>query len=94
MLFGQALDLIGDGSREEEELPAFRRQADEGIDVFEKARLQHLVGFVDDDPADAAEVERVAAAVIEETPRCADDDLRVAVQLLELIFDSFAADEA
>ena len=34
VLFGQAFDLVRDRSREEEELPPFRRQADEGIDIF------------------------------------------------------------
>ena len=34
MLLGQALDFVGDCCREEEELPPFRRQADEGIYIF------------------------------------------------------------
>ena len=34
VLFSQALDLVRNGSREKEELPPFRRQADERIDIF------------------------------------------------------------
>ena len=94
VLLGQAFDLIRDGGREEEELPPFRRQADEGIDVFQEAGLEHLVRFVDDDPADAAEVEGMAAAVVEEPAWCADDDVWMAVQFLQLILDGLAADEA
>ena len=50
MLFSQTADFIGDGGREEKQLSVGRRHGNEGVNVFQESRLQHLVGFIDDDP--------------------------------------------
>ena len=52
MLFSQTADFIGNRGREEKQLPAGRCHGNQRIDVFEKSRLEHLVGFIDNHPAD------------------------------------------
>ena len=94
VFFCQAADLGRKGGGEEEELPLFRRHTDELVHFFEKSRLQHLVGFVNDDMAHAAQIKGIAAAMVEKTAGRADNDLRMAVQLLQLIFNRLAADKA
>ena len=58
--------------------------AQDALDVVDEAHAQHLVGFVDDDGFELVELERLAAQVILDPPRRADDGVHAAAQLLQL----------
>ena len=78
----------------EEKLSFFRRHADELVDFFQKACRQHLVRFIHYNITGAAETEGIAPAMIQKPSRRADDDLRPAMELLQLVFYGLTADEA
>ena len=55
-----------------------RRFAENPLDFFDETHLQHLVRFIEDDHPDLVELERAAVEVIDEPSGRADDDLRIA----------------
>ena len=61
------------------------------LHFLDEAHLQHLVRFVEHDHADLDEVEAAAVEVIDEPPGRADDDVRAALEALELRNDRRAA---
>ena len=56
------------------------------LDVFQEAHVQHLVGFVQDQAFDLAQVQAAAVDVVDDSTWRADHDLRIAMQLSELHF--------
>ena len=64
---------------------------DDRIDVFGEAHVEHLVGFIEDQHFDEAEIERAAAQVIEHAAGRADDDFGAAPQRANLVIHRRAA---
>jgi hypothetical protein len=90
---GVALDLVGHRRREQQRLlrPWAMCEAI-ALDVLEEAHRQHLVALVEDEEADALEVEqRLAADVIEDAAGGADDDVHAGAELIDLLADRRAA---
>ncbi len=87
----QALDVRRDGGAEEEPLPALREGLEDGVEFASEAHRQHLVGFVEHEDTDAARVERLLAQVIEHAAGRAADDLRAALERLDLLAHRRAA---
>ena len=69
--------------REERDLSLLGCLVEHELNVVEEAHVQHLVGFVEYQAAQFAEVERTAFDVVDDSPR-SSDDLNPAPQLLEL----------
>ena len=84
-------DARREGRGEERRLPRRRRLGHDGVDVFGEAHVEHLVGFVEHEHFDGAELERAPAQVIEHAPRGADHDLRAAAQRADLVVHRRAA---
>ena len=64
---------------------------DDRVDVFGEAHVEHLVGFIEHEHLDQAEIERAAAHVIEHAARRADDDFGAAPQRANLVIHRRAA---
>ena len=67
------------------------QRAEDRLDVLGEAHVEHLVGLVEDDGADAVDVERPATEVVEDPTRGADDDVDAAFERLQLAEDRLAA---
>ena len=80
-----AADVIGHRRREERDLARGWRDAEDVLDVFDEAHLEHLVCFVEDQHLELGEVERAALDVVEHAPRCPDDDRRAGLEPAELL---------
>jgi len=61
--------------REERHLPRGRHLAQDPLDVFEEAHVQHLVRFVEDDHANRIESKGAATQMIHDASGRADDDV-------------------
>ncbi len=68
-----------------------RTAAQNLLDVRAKADVEHPVGLVENDEADAAEHQRTAADHVDYPAGRADDDLRPAPQMFDLLPDRLAA---
>src|ERR1019366_8672094 len=71
--------------------PALREGLEDGVEFASEAHRQHLVGFVEHEDTDAARVERLLAQVIEHAAGRAADDLRAALERLDLLAHRRAA---
>ena len=72
--------------------PAFPpASAEDVFDVLDEAHAQHLVGFVDDDGLELVELQGLAAQVVLNPARRADDGVHAAAQLLQLELHARAA---
>ncbi len=88
---GQFGDARRNGGREERGLPLGRHLLEDPLDVLDEAHVEHLVGLVEDDGADAVEVEGAAAHVVHDAAGRADDDVDALAQGAELALDRLAA---
>ena len=77
----QALDLRRHGGREEQRLPARRKQLADALDVGDEAHVEHAVGLVDDEDLDAGEQDLAAPEVVEQAARRGDQHVDAAVEL-------------
>ena len=57
------------GRREERGLALFRRGVENRFQIFGEAHVEHFVGFIQHHHADALEIERTSANVVERSPR-------------------------
>ena len=78
----------------QQRLPRLRAAAQDLLDVRPEADVQHPVGLVEDHEADAAEHQRAAADQVHHAAGRADDDLRPAAKVLDLLADRLAAEDA
>ncbi len=69
-------------------LSLFRERVGDRVELFGEAHREHLVGFVEDERFDVRRVERAAANVIEHAARRSDDDLRAALERVDLFRSS------
>ncbi len=81
----------GQGRGEERGLPLRRRRLEDGLELVGEAHVEHLVGLVEHDGLDAAEVERAAADVIERATRRGDDDVHAAAEDGDLLAEGLSA---
>ena len=89
--FRQLLNGLGHGSREQQGLTGAGRGGHDEVDVFDKAHVQHFVGFVEDDRRNMAQADGAALHVVDEAARRGDDDLRRFAQAAQLPFHILTA---
>ena len=70
----QRLDLRRHRRREAERLAVERRGAQDALDLRREAHIEHPVGLVEDDEADAAETQRRPLEVVDEPSGRRDDN--------------------
>ena len=81
---GQGDDRARHGGREEHGLPRVGRQREHPLDVGQEAQVEHLVGLVQHDGPDVAELQVALLGQVEQPARGADDDLDALAQRLDL----------
>ncbi len=83
-LVGEALDLVREGGREQQALARGRQQFENALDVGNEPHVEHAVGFVQHQHLDLAQLYGLLLDVVEEAPRCRDDDLDSGTQFGDL----------
>ena len=81
----QLVDALGHRRGEEHRLPRLGCLGEDGLDVLDEAHLEHLVGLIENDRLDLAELERSAIAQVERASRSGDDHVDAAAQGLDLL---------
>ena len=93
-----ALGELGNGrghrGRKHQRAAVFRRTFQNEFEVFAKAEIEHLVGFIQHDGAQGGNVERIAADVVADTAGRTDNDVRATLQSPALVADIHTADTA
>ncbi len=84
VLLRDAADLRGHRRREERDVLVVRGVGEDRLDVVGEAHLEHLVGLVEHEEAQLAEVERALLEVVHDAARGADDDVDAAAQRTQL----------
>ena len=84
MLLRDASDRRGQRGREQRDLASARNLLEDPLDVIDETHLQHLVGLVEHERRDAAEVEGAALDVIHDPTGRADDDVRATLEAHQL----------
>ncbi len=84
---------VGHGRREEGDLPAGGGLAEDPLDVLGEAHVEHLVGLVQDQGADALQVEVALTHVVHDSPGRPNDDVGAALQLANLHAEALTAVE-
>ena len=89
----KCLDAVRHRRGKQHELAVRGRRLEQRLDIFDETEAHHLIGLVEDDLVDLREVDRLAAQVVEQAARRADDELRVAAELLLLALDVLPAED-
>ena len=87
----QRQDGRGHRGREQESLSVARGLAQQALDVGQEAQIEHLVGLVEDEHLDEAQVQRPAVREVEEAAGGADHDVDARVEGAELVVVAGAA---
>ena len=91
VLVGDVSDPPGDSGREEANLKlvsALRLDLPEDlVNIFLESKLEHLVGLIQDDGLDAAEVDVTSLDVIQDTASGSDEEVNSASELSGLVLD-------
>ena len=91
VLVSDISDPPGDSGREEANLKlvsALRLDLPEDlVDIFLESKLEHLVGLIQDDGLDAAEVDVTSLDVIQDTASGSDEEVNSASELSGLVLD-------
>ena len=90
---GQALDLVGEGRREQQVLSTRRQFGQYATDVMDKAHIQHAVRFVQHEDFNFIKTDGVLMFKIQQTARGGDEDVDAAAQLHHLRVDTHAAED-
>ncbi|CUS45248.1 hypothetical protein MGWOODY_Smn1605 [hydrothermal vent metagenome] len=77
---GERDDRLGHGRREEQCAALIGRRVEDLLEILAEAHVEHLVGLVEDDCLERAEIERAALDMVAQAARRADDDMRAARQ--------------
>ena len=80
VLAGQAVDRGRHGRGEERHLTRIAGLTEDLLDVLGEAHLEHLVGLVEDEVLEAAELEGALLEVVDDATGGADDDLGSALE--------------
>ena len=75
VLAGELADLAVERGREEHRLAVARDRLDDPVDLRLEAHVEHAVGLVEDEDADAAQVEQAAVDQVLEAAGRRDDDV-------------------
>ena len=81
---GQALDLVGEGRREQQVLSTRRQFGQYATDVMDKAHIQHTVRFVQHEDFNFIKTDGVLMFKIQQTARGGDDNMRGMLQGISL----------
>ena len=81
---GERRDARRERRGEQRRLAHFRSRREDRVEVLGESHVEHLVGLVEDERAEAAESERAAVHVVERAPGRRDDDVHPALQRLQL----------
>ncbi len=84
-------DGAGHRGREQHRVAVGRGGGEDRLDVLEEAEVEHFVGLVKHDCLGVREIQRALLRQINESARCADDDLGALRQLLDLRLVGLAA---
>ena len=76
----QFRDFFRHGGREHQRATLRRGRSKDIFQIVAEAQIQHLVGFVQHGSAQARQVQRFAVDMVAQTARCADHDMRAAIQ--------------
>ena len=91
---GHIADHAIERGGEQQGLALGRGGSDDGVDVFGKAHVKHAVSFVEDQHFDVRELDLAPIQVIKQTAGGGDDDVALALELLDLGEHRCAANEA
>jgi len=89
---GQGRDVLGDRCREQQRAAVDRRGVEDLFQVFAEAHVEHLVGLVEDEDTQCAEVEVAALQMVFQSARRADQDVAAGGQGALLTTRIHAAD--
>ena len=84
-------DARRDGGREEDRLALLGNRPEDLLEVLGEAHVEHLVGLVEDEDGDAVQAEGLARQVIDGAAGRGDDDVRAALQRVQLPRDRLPA---
>ena len=88
---------LGDGAvqrgREQQRLAAFRQAADDGLDIFDEAHVQHAVGFVQHQRVHGVQLDAARVQVVDQAAGGGDQHVHAARQRLQLRAVRHAADD-
>lgn len=84
-------DRAGHRGREKLRVPDGGDLREDLLDVGEEAEVEHLVGLVEHDLGRVRQVEQSLVVQVDEATRCADDDLRACLELIDLALVRLAA---
>ena len=93
-LVGQALDFRRHGGGIKQRLPRERDQLADALDVRDETHVEHAVGFVDHQNLHLVQHQLAALEMIEQAARRRDQHVHAAVELLVLVVERHAADQA
>ena len=93
ILPGDGEHILVGGGGEHHELPGGGHGLDDAADILDKAHLEHFIRFVDDQGMHGVQPRRAAMHMVQHTARGGDNDLRLALELTELLGDGLAAIE-
>ena len=81
---GQFADGSRQGRREEGGLSFAGSLGQDGLDIFDKAHREHLVGFIEHDCFDLADIEGIAVEQVDQPAGGADHHIHAAVEAADL----------
>ena len=84
MLTGNGEDFSGHGRGKKQCPLLLRTECHDLLDIFEKAHVQHFIGFIKNEVGDGIEPQRFSFEVIKYPSGGADDDIDSLFQALEL----------
>ena len=91
VLAHHAPNLTGHGRREQPRALVFGRERQDGVELFFEAHVQHLVGLVQHQMADAVQLHGLALDQVNQAARRGDDHVARRLQLANLCGDVGAA---
>ena len=82
---GQRDDGLGHGRREQQRAATGGGRIEDLLEIFAKAHVEHLVGFVEHGGVELRQIERAALEMVAQPSRGADDDMRAIAQRAALL---------
>ena len=92
-LVAEGLDIVGQGGREEQCLAKRRQQADNALDIRDKAHIEHPVGLVDDENLHICQQHLAALEMVEQPARRGDQHIDPLVESRVLVGKADPADQ-
>ncbi len=83
--FGKSLDFRWQSRREEKGLPIARNFFNDLTDLRQKSHVEHAIDLVENENVYIAKMERLLFEMIDQPPRCRDNDIDAAFQIVALL---------